>query len=256
MKIKILSVAVMAVALAVSLRPATAAGMPVYDSVHTIQNVYTQLYNGSLSTAEFGKQAMRWAQQNQHNLAQIEHMARQLVSAQRFVNFRGNELPTLAERDPNEGVAEQCPGSGQGVAGYLASVVKVRADVDLAEQQKMICRQIAIARNLQFNNSVRLLQRLRSRGQQMEEIERARNAVGNRMGDLSTNSNDVERFLAATGNDMNEWQSTNDSYERYVQLLRGYSTGIARQALQGKNRVIGSAVQALALKMALENARR
>ena len=256
MCIKRLSVIVAACITALAGGHARAGGMPVYDSVHTIQNVYTQLYNGSLSTAEFGRQAMRWAQQNHHNLAQIEHIARQLVSAQRFVNLRGNGLPNLSERDPTEGVNAQCPGSGEGITGFLASVVRVRADADLAAQQQTICRQIAIARNLQFNNSVRLLQRLRTRGQQMDEIERARTSVGNRMGELSTNSNDVERFLAATSNDMNEWQSTNDSYERYVQLLRGYSTGITRQALQGRNRIIGSAVQALALRTALERARK
>lgn len=235
---------------------ASAGGMPVYDGVHTIQNIYTQLYNGSLNTAEFGKQAVRWAQQNEHNLAQLQHIARQLVGLQRFTNVRQDRLPQLIERNPIDGVDGQCPGNGGGIAGYLASTIQVRADVSLSQQQNDICRQIAIARNLQFNNSVRLLQRLKFRGTQLEQIERARVTVGDRPGELSANGNDVDRFMAATGTDMDEWQSVNDAYERYVQILRSYSAGLSRQALQGKNKVIGSFVQATALKAALQNAKR
>ena len=246
----------MAIATVVAPLTVQAGGMPVYDSVHTIQNVYTQLYNGSLSTAEFGRQATRWAQQNQHNLAQLQHIARQLVGVQRFANSQSDALPQLAERNPGEGVDAQCHGTRSGVIGYLSTVVQVRADTSLAEQQSAICRQVAVARNLQFNNSVRLLQRLRMRGNQLEEIERARTRVGDRPGELGANGNDVERFLAATGKDMDEWQSINDAYERYVQILRGYSSGLTRQALQGRNPVIGAFVQAAALKAALQRAKR
>lgn len=234
----------------------SAAGMPVYDGVHTMQNVMTQLRTGAQSTAEFAKQATRWAQQNQHNLAQLQHIARQLVGVRQFLNLQSPSQPDFRDRDIYDGIDSKCKQSRGGLAGNVLQGLGLGGSGDFLVRQQELCAYRVMARNLQYNNTVALLRRLQQRGKQLDALSRARDAVGVDTGKLGANDNDMSHFMAGTQADMDEWQAINSAYESYIAALTEQGRDLSQTALKGSNPVIGTVVQAATLRAALNAARR
>ena len=233
-----------------------AAGMPVYDGVHTMQNVLTQMRTSAQSAAEFARQATRWAQQNQHNLAQLQQMARELIGMRKFLNTQGPSQPDFRERDIQDGIESKCLVKGRGVTGNLLNLSGLSGSKDYVGRQRELCAYKVMARNLQYNNTVALLRRMQQRSTQLRDISNARNAVGPDKGRLDANDNDIGHFMAATKMDMEEWQAVNSAYESYIVSLTEQGKDLSQEAMRGRNPVIGSVVQAVTLRAALAAARR
>ena len=238
--------------------PVSASGLPVLDSVHTVQNVLTQLHNGSLNLAEFQQQALRWAQQSAYNTSQLQHIVKQLIGVRRFGNLGELSRPEFEERAIDADLESRCGNSQSGISGVIAGVMgrMSGASNDSKAWQAELCARRVMAQNLRFNATVSLLQRLKQRSGQLEQLQSARDGVGDRPGELAGNDNDIARFMASTAQDLQEWQATMSAYDLYLQDLTELQKMATRTQLQGRNPIIGGLVQSAALKLALEKASR
>lgn len=237
--------------------PVRASGLPVWDSVHTMQNVLTQLHNGSLNLAEFQQQALRWAEQSAYNTSQLQHIVKQLIGVRRFGNLEAQSRPEFEERAIDTDIESRCGSARSGVSGVIAGVMgRMSGTASSKEWQTELCVRRVMAQNLRFNATVSLLRRLKERSAQLEQLQEARDDVDDRPGDLAGNDNDIARFMAATSQDLQEWQATMSAYDLYLQDLAALQKIATRRELQGRNPIIGGLVQSAALKLALEKASR
>lgn len=227
----------------------SASGMPVVETGPSmIQHLLNQLNTYTAKAQDSSKYAKDLA----HYQQQLQHMKQQLVQVQGFMSSQGVMTDMFKERDESIGVEDECPDASGGTGLSLLKLpISLNRNGDIAAQQSEICKRVVVARNAKFNETVKLLRQLRQRSDEMGQLDQSRASVGTSEGALKANDNDVSRLQARTQMDLDYWQATMTAYDSYIaQLLHDQQT-LARAALKGSD--LGSAVQGIALKAALES---
>jgi hypothetical protein len=234
----------LALACAISAGSANAV-IPVEDIPHTIQNIITQLGTQAKHVAEYSAQAQRWAQQYQH-------MQQQLIRLEGFMTASMSMPDSFEERPDDHGI-EQCGGDGS-VTSWAERFIP-DPNGEITSQQLKVCQKLVQAENRKYNETVKVLKDLRDRAAEFQTIEGRRRAVGSSEGNMDVNDNDVARFSTRVQMDLEYWQAMMTAYDSYIGLLNSEQQRLAIAAMRGKKKVLGTVVQGVVLKGALETAR-
>jgi LPS O-antigen subunit length determinant protein (WzzB/FepE family) len=185
--------------------------------------------------AEFKEQVARWK-------ATAAHYQQQLISL-RGMNFRKTAMSErFSEVTQDYGMEEACRKKGEGVLGAITSLFKPDADAEILEQQLQICRRTVQAENLKYNETVRFLNALRDRQNELAEIDIARDNVGTEQGKMHSVIYDIESYEKNSKMDYDRWNAMIIAYDDYIESLNKYQRRLAERALNGKQPDVFSAV--------------
>lgn len=222
-----------------------------------------------IDVAHIAKTALVYATEQQQ-LQQLITQYQQLVEAyvlqarqyeQLFINLQNapNAVPSLdnsfVHLDATQLAEAQCgdPGEGEWLGGLIASLLS--SENPLAESQRKICQQVVSLQVTKYNETADILTRLNNyaRLAQHAEAQREEIAGDSGNGDLAGNSNQVHRNAAQLAMEMDNWKGRMGAYDTQLQALRDAQAMLAQAALRGRSPdLLGTSVQALALKAALE----
>ncbi|APP81762.1 hypothetical protein [Xanthomonas hortorum] len=212
--------------------------------------------------AEYGEQAKRWTDTLKQYQQQLDHYNQQLIKLQRLKNFRGPVMvDNFGERPSDYGLEEDCPGAAtSGIKGMIMEQLTLIApDMGggLVQEQMKVCARIVMAKNAQYNESVRMIRRLIERNNDFKQVEKQRDNGGTSEGALAANNNEVQRFVARNAMDLDYWQAQMKAYDSYIVALKEDQTRLAKAAMDGGTnswlKPLGQVVQAATLKKALSN---
>ncbi|WP_333680345.1 hypothetical protein [Dyella sp.] len=201
-----------------------------------------------LQTAEHYREVM------QHYAAQVEFWNQQLIKL-KGLNFEAFTLRhqfTYIEDD--YGVDDACPGADRSLSGEISSALKsITPDMggDVVKQQRDLCKLVVMTKNKKYNVTVDYLQAVADASTKFMEIEKERPKVGESSGALESVSNDVARYQADLQNARDQWDTNMKQYDVQIDLLAQVQATLSRRAIHGSPSVLGTLINAAALKAAL-----
>lgn len=245
----------LAMALAFAAPFGSANAVVFHDVIHTIQNIFTQLWTESKDAAQYS-----WdkAEQARHLAQMVKEYEAQLSGIVNFMDASMSMDADFKERssaDIAKIAASRCPGSkGMPTLSELWQSFIPDPFKDIEEQQLKLCQRIVLAESERYNEQVRMLKRIVDNSKQLERLARQREAMGSgaNPGELSSNSNDIERFTARASMDMQYAQTVMTAYDGYIASLQTSQQALAMQAMRGERKPWGTVVQGAVLKSALE----
>jgi hypothetical protein len=230
------------------------AGLPVIDYtaiVNAFQN-YTDQYERWIKTAQHYQEVM------QHYADQATFWQTQLNKLQ-HLNFALFTLKhQFQEVDENFGADVECPGAAisGGLAGVLdraLSTLIPSMDGDVISQQQGICVLIVQAKNAKYNDTVRYLTYVQTKAAELAK------AQGELVPKLSQDTGNATGFIAQIGEfgqtleaARAQWESNQRQADAQIDMLLTMQATLSRRAMNGKPNVIGTLVNAAALKAAFE----
>jgi hypothetical protein len=248
-------VTLLALALAVSMPLGSANAVVFHDVIHTIQNIFTQLWTESKDAAQYS-----WdkAEQARHLAQMVKEYEAQLSGIVNFMDASmrmGADFKERSSADIAKIAADRCPGSkGMPTLSDLWKSFVPDPGGDIEEQQLELCQRIVLAESERYNEQVRMLRRIVDNSRQLERLARQREAMGSggNPGELASNSNDIERFTARASMDMQYTQTVMTTYDGYIASLQKSQQDLAMQAMRGQRKPWGTVIQGATLKGALE----
>ncbi len=219
----------------------------------------TWIVNDPMSMAkalqEYAEQAKRWGETIKQYQMQLEHYQQQLIKLQRLQFGDSTMSDNFPERPQDYGLEDSCPGASQsGIAGLMNQFKALAPDMNgsAVDEQMKVCARIVMAKNAQYNETVRMLKRLIQRNEQFKQVQSQRDGIGTSQGALAANDNEVRRFVAQNAMDLDYWQAQMKAYDTYIVALKDDQSRLARRALDGnKNNILGQVIQAGVLAGAL-----
>lgn len=203
------------------------------------------------AVSEYKLQLDRWK-------ATADHYRQQLITLG-GLSFDASKLPTqgnnFPEVNPDYGLEDACRKRNDGgLLGSITSLFKPDANAEILGQQLEICRRIVRAENLKYNETVRFLNNLYSRQNELRTLDARRRNVGDQQGKLQAAYYDVQRYQQNAKMDMDNWQAMMTAYDGYIAQLNKYQQRLAQRALRGKQPdLLTAVVQGAALKKALDD---
>ncbi len=218
----------------------------------------TWIVNDPMSMAkalqEYAEQAKRWTETIKQYQMQLEHYQQQLIKLQRLQFGDSTMADNFPERPQDYGLEDSCPGASQsGINGLMNQFKALAPDMNgsAVDEQMKVCARIVMAKNAQYNETVRMLKRLIQRNEQFKQVQSQRDGVGTSQGALSANDNEVRRFVAQNSMDLDYWQAQMKAYDAYIVALKDDQSRLARRALDGNKNILGQVIQAGVLAGAL-----
>ncbi len=200
--------------------------------------------------AEYAEQAKRWQATAEQYRMQLIGLSQMNFSAS-MLTSRNGSLPTV---DPDYGVDDACRKKNTGPVDELLALMRPDPNQEILDQQIDICRRIVRAENTRYNETVRYLNSLNRRQQDIQALDARRASVGKEPGKLQALSYDIERYQQSAKMDLDNWQATIVAYNNYIEQLNKYQQRLAARALRGKQpELITTAVQGVLLHEALES---
>jgi len=226
-----------------------------HDVVHTLQNIFTQLWTESKDAAQYSwdkaEQARHLAQMVKEYEAKLSSMANFMDGSMKMgAGFKQRSAADIAKI-----TRDRCPGaSGTPSLSSLWKPFIPNMSGNIAEQQLEICMRIVLAESERYNEQVRMLERIVEESGKLERLAKVRETMGAgaTSGEMASNSNDIERFAARGSMDMQYTQTVLAAYDGYIASLQKDQQYLAQQAMRGKGSVFGSVVQGAVLKGALK----
>ncbi len=221
-----------------------------HDPGHTFQNIMTQLRDMAANVKQWGVEYKQWVQTYQHYM-------QQLADAQKMFNpqsFMGGGFD-IQKRDLNHGMEDCGPGSSFSPAELLKNF-SVDPDGNIVEQQATVCRKIAYAENLRYNEGVDIFLKLKKQDQDLQLMAGYRSGATGE-GKMLTSNNDLMLFTAVSAAELEYSQNKIAAYGSVITSLEREQQRLGQIALNGKKptfgqQVLGSVVQGAILKGALE----
>ncbi len=225
----------------------------VYDpTLH--QSTVADMYKQYMQTIK------QYTQDAEAYLRQYEHMKQQLTQLNQV--FKLSELQItkgMEERDLSYGT-KVCGSTGFSVSD-LFSLLAPDLDGDIVSQQKEKCLQIVRLQNMKYNEYVRLLKNLESRGKEISKLEK-QVAESDSNGKLDTNIAQAQSIISKTLADSQYSMSLTNVYDGMIVTLKEDQKNLGMRALKGSQEplaglegVAGTLVQGATLKGALQSLR-
>jgi hypothetical protein len=226
-----------------------------YDPATWLES-YLDQYQGVIQDA---KTLQHYASEIQHMQQTVAYWQSQLVKLKSlFSNYLLPDGVPLTEVDPRYMVEEKC--GDEGLSFNLSGLMKVvkmtvlkdMGPKDLKTQQAEICAYIQMLKNKKFNESIEFNQvTVADLNGQLLAIDSRRNA-SDEQGNMSAAMYDAISLLNRSQVLAQDWEARMASYDAYIAIMEERQNMLAKQALKGKDNVLGTVVKNLALKAALE----
>jgi len=205
------------------------------------------------SIAEYTRQGMQYAKQLEQYYQQVEQYKQLLMTIKGLgtnISFSSNKLEPID--DPTELIDMNCPNpSGGSVIGGLvtsvAAAVSPETPITVAQQQ--ICANITMLQVDEYNRTVAILNQLDQYGGTLQKLNKLANEVKT-LGTTSGATTQAATYSATTAYAMQQWRTAIAGDEAVIQSLNQQQSILAKAAMRGKSSVIGTVVQAAALKAA------
>ncbi|KHL60240.1 hypothetical protein [Xanthomonas cannabis] len=231
------------------------------DPANLVEN-FTQRVQ---SAWQFAKDNSQYAKEAQYFIDQARRWKQQYDAAMAFIDLASyrSMLPDgveLAKVDEEYMVKERCGGeapsvfSVSGLKEIISSKVKEALNSEgIDEQQKKTCAYIQMLKNKRYNDSIDFIEVTMPAFQR--ELDRIvfRAAGNNTPGAVDARMFELRTLSNAMDIQMSTWTARNQAYETYIVLMEDKQKSLAKQALKGKEVLLGTVVKNLALRAALKN---
>lgn len=205
------------------------------------------------SISQYAKQGMQYAKQLEQYQQQIEQYKQLLMTVKELganISFSSTKLELIA--DPTGLIEQNCPNaSGGSIVGSLvtsvASEISPETPVTVAQQQ--ICANITLLQIDEYNRTVAVLKQLNQYGGTLQKLNNLANEVST-LGSTSGATTQAATYSATTAYAMQDWQTAIAGDEAVIQALNKQQSILAKTALRGESSVLGTVIQAAALKSA------
>jgi TolA-binding protein len=226
-------------------------GFTVHDPIHTVSTF-----------GQAGKQIVEAKNQLDQLQKQYEELQKHITKLQGLQNASMVAEDKFKERTPGEFISLDCPGAGPLSVSALFSTFNINLDSDVKTQQKQICQRISLAKDKQYNETVKVLKIVTERNKELTAIEKRR-AAAKEPGEMAAVNNDIAKLQAKTQVDMQYSNAVISAYDTYIASLEDHTGKLTEGALTGntgKKETFASAitskfVQGAVLEGALQIAR-
>ncbi|MGF6712213.1 hypothetical protein QFZ41_003177 [Luteibacter sp. W1I16] len=249
--LKVTAAAALTLACGTHTEPARA-GVPVID--------YTAIVN---ALQNYWEQYGRWIDTAQHYQQVLDHYTKQAafwetqLNKLQHLNFTLFKLKhQFTEVAEDFGVEVECPGrvASGGLAGVLDSALdKLLPDMngDVIEQQQKICALIVQAKNIKYNDTVRYLNYVAEKGTEMENVQTSLiGKIGESEGNTTAFAAQLTEFGQTLSTARAQWESNQKQADAQIDMLLTMQANLSRRAMNGSPSVLGTVVDAAALKAA------
>jgi hypothetical protein len=207
----------------------------------------------SQSMAQYTRQGLQYAKQldqYQQQIQQYEQLLMTVKGLGTVISLSQNGLKPIT--DPTGLVAQNCPSASGGsiVASLVtsaASTISGNTPITVAQQQ--ICANITMLQIDQYNRTITILDQLDQYGDSLQKLNKMANEVDT-LGSTSGATTQAATLSATTAYAMEQWRAAVAGDEAIIQALSAQQSILAKEALKGSNSVVGTVVQAAALKAA------
>ena len=216
------------------------------NSILTQANTWTQQLE---STAAYLKQAQDIKNQYDHIKAQMTRLQTALLLA----GFQGDQFTEVDELD---GMLQACPGTQPQLLSIVQLSTPNLTGQDVVAKQLELCQRIQLAKNRKYNLTVGLMKRLNALGTEYQRLESTRMRVASdKQGELNGALANLQSFSAKFDQEMQSYDMRVKTYDNYIAALNDRQQLLARQALESKSGPLGTVMQGVVLKGALQAAR-
>jgi hypothetical protein len=232
---------------------ARASGIPVVDIAaitNAIKNYYDQYFrwidtakNYAETTAHYAAQVAQWKTQ----FDKLTHLNFELFTMEH----------QFTEVDANFGADVECPGpiAANGLAGVLDTALnKLVPDMngDVVAQQHDLCVMIVQAKNGKYNSTVHFLNSLKVKAYELAATKGLALTTSGEIGNTTGLLAQLEQFNSTLATSKTDWESEQKQIDVQIDMLLTMQAHLSRRAMKGSPNVIGTVVNAAALKEAFK----
>lgn len=205
--------------------------------------------------AQYSRQGLQYAKQLDQYYQEVEQYKQLLMTVKGLganISLTSNKLETI--KDPSELIDQNCPGtSGGSVVGTLVTsfASTLTLNKPITESQQQICANIVTLQVDEYNRTVAILDQLVQYGGTLQKLNKLANEVST-LGTATGATTQAANFSAITAQAMHDWQTAVAGDEAVIKALSEQQRILGKVALRGSNTVLGTVVQAAALKTAFE----
>jgi len=226
------------------------AGIPVTDVGNMPNHIMTQIqsYLNQLNTMTSK------IQDYAHYAAEVQHMAQQLVSIDQMLASLGLTFMPIYEKSQAElsaAIVDRCNTSGGGFNPLMFVTEMLNLNGDIVAQQKTKCVQIVTLQFMQYNEQVRMLNKLKAAQTQISMLQ-SQLAVSNTEGLVQSNIGAAQPIMAQLQADAQYTETVVRTYEGMIKMVEEDQRQLAKRALKGEAGLFQTLVSTATLAGALE----
>jgi hypothetical protein len=225
------------------------AGIPVTDVGNMPNHIITQI-NSLLN--QINTYTQKFQDMAQY-AAEIRHMTQQLTQLDQLFNTLALSMTPITEKssqDLSDAISQRCSGGSGSMISDIFSTIGLDMNGDIVSQQKTKCKQIVNLQFMQFNEQVRMLNKLRQTQAQIERIQgQMAGSSGN--GQMDTNVAQTQKLMTQVLADAQYTETVIKTYEGMIKMVEEDQRQLAKRGMKGENSVIGTIVSTAALAGAL-----
>lgn len=244
------------IALGVTMGLAGAAAMFASPPAHAFFPVCANCHTWVTQIVEFAAKIPKYAQEASNWRTELKGVTDQLAAIDNMlVNLGIQSAPQMDEVPLNYQVAARCGGFS---LSSLSRVFSIDKKGDIHQQQKVVCANMQMMRNVQYNETVRFL-RDSHEGMQTDfsNLQRQFGSADN-LGNNTKASQDAKAAMYAQKARFKSWQAKMKAYGSYITTMQENQKLLAQTALQGsksspEKQFLGQVGKTMILQEALRN---
>ncbi len=226
------------------------AGIPVTDVGNMPNHIITQI-NSLLN--QINTYTQKFQDYTQY-AREIQHMTQQLTQLDQLFNTLALSMTPIEEKtsqDLSDAIAQRCSGGSSSLISDIFSTIGLDMNGDIIGQQKTKCKQIVNLQFMQFNEQVRMLNKLKETQTAIKKIE-SQMAGSSGNGQMDTNVAQTQKLMTQVLADAQYTETVIKTYEGMIKMVEEDQRQLAKRGMKGENSVIGTIVSTAALAGALE----
>lgn len=237
---------VLGVGIALGTATPRAEAVVFHDFIHTLQNIFTQLYGIGSDVQEYTEEYRRWQQQ----MREFQRYIAKLQGYMSMFNMPHNQ--DMEKVDRMWSVEDKCGAASMLNPRELLGRFTLNPEGNVLQQQRDICARIQIAKNDRYNYTVDFMETIKpALERELRELQVRRN-VSNEPGDLAAAASDNTALANNVELQFQAWDAQMKGYDAYIASMEDSNRTLAQRALGGrKPNLVREVVKTVALKEAL-----
>lgn len=176
-------------------------------------------------------------------LQQYEQMLSSIENIPNNLSLAPNQLKEVTDIDPL--IQGKCS-STAGLGGLVSSVMNSMSSLmtqSIANTQQMLCGQIVTTQVHKYNQTVAMLNKLRSYSNQFQRLDNALN-TNSKEADTGRVAAQADKYNSAVATEMGNWEAQMKADDAVIATLENQQSILGHIALKGSNTILGNVVQA------------